>query len=274
MTFSHEMLLAEEILYTANEWWIFAGLLVLMLVATEIGSWMGRRIRARLGDHAVSQITTIEGGVLGLLALLLAFTFSMSVARYDSRRELVVKEANAIGTAALRAQLLPEPARGDAAALFRQYVASRIELAHAAGDVNRWQASMITTERLQQQLWAVASSSLRSEPQNLGLSLLVASMNEVIDVHGERLAAHRNHVPEVILRLEMLVAIFAAGLVGYGSGVGGLRYRISTTMLAVVIPAVILLIIDLDRPGHGMIRVSQAAIEELRQSLETASPAP
>jgi len=274
MTLWHEALLAEEFLYQTSQWWIFAVLVAVLIVTAEIGVRMGRAVRSRLAEQAVSQITTIEGGVLGMLALLLAFTFSMAVMRYDTRRELVVKEANAIGTAALRAQLLPEPARGEAAALFRDYVASRLELAQSASDVNRRQAAMVVTERLQQQLWTVAVNGLRSEPQNLGLSLLLTATNEVIDVHGERLAAHRNHVPEIVLRLEMLVALFTTGLIGYGCGVASYRNRISTTALAILIAAVVVLIIDLDRPRRGLIQVSQTPLEELLRSLETASPAP
>lgn len=274
MTLVGEAILAEEVLYNASQWWIFAVLLVVLLVATEVGVRTGHSVRRRLGDHAVSQITTIEGGALGLLALLLAFTFSMAVGRYESRRELVTKEANAIGTAALRTQLLSDPARGEVAGLLRQYTASRLELAASAGDVNRRQAAMVATERLQREIWALAASALRGEPQNLGLSLLLASMNEVIDVHGERLAAHRNHVPEIVLRLEMLVAIFCTGLVGYGCGVAAHRNRISTTALAVLIASVVLLIIDLDRPGRGMIQVSQAPLEELLRGFESPPPAP
>lgn len=269
-----EAILTAERFYGANQWLIFTVLLVLLLVATEIGYRVGRAARSRMSDHAISQLTTIEGGVLGVLALLLAFTFSMAVARYESRRELVVKEANAIGTAALRAQLLPEPARSEAASLFRQYVASRIELAEAASDVNRRQAALVTTEKLQQQLWALGAGALRSDGHSFAPALLIASLNEVIDVHGERLAAARNHVPEVVLRLELLVAVFAVGLVGYGCGAGDRRNPVSTSALAILLAAIVLLILDLDRPRRGLIQVSQQPLVELQRSLGGDTRAP
>jgi len=269
-----EASLSGELLYHASQWLIFGVLLALLLLAVEIGFRTGHAVRDRVDDHAVSQITAIEAAVLGLLALLLAFTFSMAVARYEVRRALVVKEANAVGTAALRAQLLPEPARSEVAALFREYVGIRIELSEAGIDVNRFQAAMVATERLQQALWAQAAAAVRSESQSLGPALLLASLNDVIDVHSERLAARENHVPEIVLRLELLVAIFAVGLVGYGSGVGGRRNPISTAALALLLAAVVLLIVDLDRPRRGLIQVSPQPLIDLQRSLEGAAPAP
>ena len=270
----HGTSLSGELLYNASEWLIFGVLLALLLLAVEIGFRTGHAVRDRLDDHAVSQIMAIQGTILGLLALLLAFTFSMAVDRYETRRALVVKEANAIGTAALRAQLLPEPARSDVAALLREYVGIRIELSEAGIDVNRFQAAMVASERLQQAFWVQAVAAVRGESQSLGPALLLASLNDVIDVHGERLAARENHVPEIVLRLELLVAIFAVGIVGYGSGAGGRRNPISTTVLALLLAAVALLIVDLDRPHRGLIQVSQQPLMDLQRSLEVAAPAP
>jgi hypothetical protein len=264
--------LGEEVLYQLSQWPIFGVLLIVLLLAVELGYRLGRVARKRLDKHAITQITAIEGGVLGLLALLLAFTFAMAVGRYEARRDLVVKEANAIGTAALRGQLLPEPARTEVAALLREYVDARLSLFEGGVDANRLQSALISTDRVQLALWSHALDAMGQGGQSLGPALFLTSLNDVIDLHAERVATQANHVPEIVLRLEFLVAIFAVGLVGYGSGAGGERNPISTTALAILIAAVVLLIVDLDRPRRGFIRVSQQPMLDLQKSLEGGAP--
>jgi hypothetical protein len=259
--------LEGEIFYRVSQWQIFAVLLVVLLLAVEVGYRVGLRVRHRLDDHAVTQVMAIEGGVLGLLALLLAFTFSMAIERYEARRELVVKEANAIGTAALRGPLLSEPAATEVAQLFREYVDARLALFDGDVEVNRRQSALVTTDRVQVALWSRALDGVRNAGPALGPALFLSSLNDLIDVHGDRLEAENNHVPEIVLRLEFLVAIFATGLVGYGSGTGGQRNPISTTALAMLIACVLLVIVDLDRPRRGLIRVSQQPMRELQKSL-------
>jgi len=265
--------LQGELLYRVSQWQIFVILLVLLLLAVEVGFRMGRSVRNRLDDHAVTQITAIEGGILGLLALLLAFTFSMEVERYEVRRALVVKEANAIGTAALRGPLLPEPGASEVARLLREYVDARLDLFDPDVDVNRRQSAFVTTDHVQLALWSHALEAVRGAGPSLGPVLFLTSLNDVIDVHSERIEAQNNHVPEILLRLEFLVAIFATGLVGYGSGTGGQRSPISTMALAVLLASVMLVIIDLDRPRRGLIRVSQQPMRELQKNL-AAPPLP
>jgi hypothetical protein len=118
--------MTDELLYNIDTWIIVIILLVILIAALEIGSRLGQKARAEIDDRARSQANSLQGAIIGLLALL-AFTLSMAISRYETRRQLVLDEANAIGTAYLRAKLLPPPHSTEAAGLPRQYVANRLE---------------------------------------------------------------------------------------------------------------------------------------------------
>jgi hypothetical protein len=135
---------------------IGCGLLVLLLLAVEAGVRAGTRARAQRKGEGTADLGTIQGAVLGLLGLLLAFTYSLAAGRQDARRGLLVREANAIGTAYLRAGLLPEPRRGELRAILRQYVDSRIAPDDVVRDPVRLAEAVQRSERVLQTLWPAA----------------------------------------------------------------------------------------------------------------------
>jgi hypothetical protein len=259
---------AEELLYDLNLWLILAASAGFFLLVTEAGFLLGRRAQSNLDEHARSQVSTIQGATLGLLALLLGFTFAMSMSRYDTRKQLVLEEANAIGTTFLRAQLLPEVPRQEISNLLRRYVEVRLEFYETGVDQKKLDQATKATEKLQRQLWSHTAALGERDPRAITTGLFVQSLNEVIDLHTKRITALENHVPEIIFFLLYFVAIVAIGLIGYGCGLSGLRNFFVTMVSSILIAAVIMVIIDLDRPRQGLIRVSQQRMIDLRNSLK------
>jgi flagellar basal body-associated protein FliL len=238
------------------------------LLATEAGFLLGRRSQSTTDEHSRSQIYTIQGAVLGLLALLLGFTFAMAMSRYDTRKQLVLEESNAIGTTFLRAQLLPESPRKEVSNLLRRYVEVRLDFYHAGNNQKLLREVRDKTERLQNQLWAYGAAVGAKDPRAVTTGLFLQSLNETIDLNATRITAMENHVPEITLVLLYFVAVMATGLIGYGCGLSGIRNFFVTIISSVLIGAVIMVIIDLDRPRHGLIRISQQRMIDLRDNLK------
>jgi hypothetical protein len=256
-----------EVLYDLDLWLIFVGSVVVFILLAEAGYRLGRLYRGKTDDFGKSQLGTIQGAILGLLALLLGFTFAMAMSRFDTRKHLVLEEANAIGTTYLRAQLYPEPQRREVANLLRGYVDVRLDFYRAGNDEEKFQKAKDKTEKLHNQLWSVATAWGQAEPRSIPMGLFLQSLNEMIDLHTKRVTALDNHVPEIILMLLYFVATAAIGLLGYGCGVGSSRNYLVTLLVPIIIAAVIMVIVDLDRPRRGLIKVSQQSMLDLRQSL-------
>lgn len=258
----------EELFYDVDLWLMLVASIGLFLLATEAGFLLGRRTQSTTDDHSRSQIYTIQGAVLGLLALLLGFTFAMAMSRYETRKQLVLSESNAIGTTFLRAQLLPEPPRKEVSNLLRRYVEVRLDFYYAGNDQKKLSEVRDKTERLQNQLWANGVTVGQKDPRAVMTGLFLQSLNETIDLNATRITALENHVPEITLVLLYFVAVMATGLIGYGCGLSGIRNFFVTIISSILIAAVILVIIDLDRPRRGWIKVSQQRMIELRDSLK------
>jgi len=263
--------MSGEILDGLVDGLFLAVIIGVLISATEIGYRVGRRGQSGANESARSHIGMLEGALLGVLALLLGFTFSMAGSRFDARRLLVVNEANAIGTTYLRAQMLPEPSRTEVSNLLRRYVDVRLESYNAKLDERRLQEMKDNTERLQNELWSRAvAAGERDSRATIGLFL--QSLNEMIGLHAKRMMALENHVPESIFILLDLIAILSMVLVGYGCGLGARRNLLMTMTMGFLIASVILLVVDLDRPQRGMLKGNQQSMIELRESLKKSNP--
>ncbi len=254
----------SEFLYDLNSGLICVVLFFLILAATESGHRFGRSRRGRHDEGAKAQTTAIQAAMLGLLALLLGFTFTMALQRFDSRSEAVIDEANAIGTASLRIGLLPNEVQADARKLMRSYLDRRLE----AGSIDVTRAedrrrARAAEGRIQEQLWSVAVRASEIDPRPTTTALFIQALNELIDVHGKRDAALRKHVPEVVLLLLFAVFIIAGAILGYSGGLAGARPVAATVAMSLLIVLVIFIIIDLDRPRRGVIRVSQESMMDV-----------
>jgi hypothetical protein len=255
----------ESLLYRTDEVvinWVF---LALTLTAAEVGFRLGRRFEARTPENIKSQIFTVEAGILGILALLLGFTMSMAVSRFEIRKQLVLEEADAIGTSSLRAQLLPAPAGPEISSLLRQYVNVRVQYGTAGNDLARLEDLNKQTARLQTEFWTRTAAYAQQDPNPVRVGLLLQSLNQAIDLGEARWMAFQNHVPESVIYVNAAVGLLSAMLVGYSFGVNGRRNIFSVCMLAVSITLVLAVIIDLDRPRSGYIRVSQQPMIDLLQ---------
>ncbi|MHA6249428.1 bestrophin-like domain [Pontibacter sp. CAU 1760] len=252
-------------MYDLSSGIIVTVLFILILLAKELGNFFGERYKRQGGEDIKTQTTTVLGGVFGLLALLLGFSFSMAVHRFDNRTEALIAESNAIGTALLRSSLLPDSHQKTARMLLQQYVDVRLEMIDvdltqrdARRDLNQ------RTEHLQDALWAVASSAVEVDPRPVTTGLFVTALNNMIDAQGRRNAVQQRYVPEVIFVLLFLVFIAAGALMGYAKGLSKNRSRVPTTVFVFLIVLVVFIIIDLDRPMRSTIKVNQEIMLDLK----------
>jgi hypothetical protein len=209
------------------------------------------------------------GSMLGLLALLLAFSFSMALDRYEERRHLVVQEANAIGTAYLRAQMLDEPHRSRLSKLLVEYTDNRIELASASP--GRGKPLLARNDQLLTDIWAAVAASRESALRHGVTTALLMTYNEVIDLDTERKVARQMRVPTAVLLLLYGFLIMAALVLGYV--LEERRGRMGAAVLFLILSLYIGIISDLSRPAAGSILESQEPMLMLRQSIKAQPPA-
>ncbi len=242
---------------------IFLVSLLILLAASEVGRWLGVRARGRGGED----ISTLESAILGLLALMIGFTFAMSLSRFESRRDAILNEANAIGTTALRARLLPSPHNTDALKLLREYVKIRLDITQRLLSPAELDAAIARSDKLQEALWQIAKAAAAKDNGMVPTGLFIQTLNEMIDNQGKRLAALRNRVPNIVLVALYGVAVVAGAFAGYASGLGVRSSRLPVYVTIVLVSGVILLIQDLDRPRTGFITVSQQPMIDTAASI-------
>src|SRR5215467_2069857 len=252
-------------------WLIRYVLLALVLTtASETGFRLGREAESRTAERTRSQLAVVEGGIAGVLALLLGFTVSMAVTRFEVRKQLVLQEANAIGTSYLRTQLLPAPESTEIANLLRQYVIVRLQDADARDDLARLRATREQAAHLQNEFWNRAVAYGQKDPCAVKAGLLLHSLNQVIDLEAARWMAFQDHVPRAVIGVNFIVAFFATILVGFAFGLGGHRQVFSTSIWVLAITVVLAAIVDLNRPHQGFIKESQQPLIDLQHQLLTS----
>jgi hypothetical protein len=244
-------------------WGLFLGIVLLVLLSVESGYRLGRYRRSRSDQEKEVPVGAMVGSTLGLLAFILAFTFGSAAARYDARRQVLLDEANAIGTTYLRAEMLPER-RDEVRVLLRDYVNTRLDAVQSG----RIAEGIRRSEELQGQLWAHAVAVGEAHPTSIVVGLFVQSLNEVIDLHAKRVTAGvRNRIPGAIWVTLFTVATLSLGAMGYHSGLAKTSRSPAVLAVAFTFSAVIGLIADLDRPQEGVLKVSQQALIDLQRSM-------
>jgi hypothetical protein len=231
------------------------------LLAAAIGVLCGRWMPSHFRELDRPQLFGIQASTLGLLALLLGFSFEMAASRYEARRQLMVDEANAIGTSRLRAVAIPDEVGTDVRRLLQRYVDARLALDRAR-DKAAIEAAIAEAERLQLEVWSRAATLAKQEPQSLPAALLLQSLNEMIDLHAKRINAAKNTIPVTVLVALVVVTMIAMGWVGAGFGSTGRTGVVTVLILSSLIALVIAVIVDLDRPRAGVVRLSQASLLE------------
>jgi len=249
-------------------WGIFVAILIIVLSSVELGYRIGEYRRRRHEQEKQAPVGTMVGATLGLLAFILAFTFGMAAGRFDNRRQVLLDEANAIGTTYLRAGMLPER-REEVRALLRDYVDTRLE-AIRSGKVAE---GVRRSEDLQQQVWAQAVAVAEKNPSSIIVGLFVQSLNEMIDLHAKRVQAGlRSRIPGAIWIGLFTVAALSLTAMGYQAGLVGTGRSLAVFAVAFTFSVVIELIADLDRPQQGVLRVSQQALVDVQQSMKSPAP--
>ena len=247
-----------------------AAFLSTMLLASEVGRRLGVAQIARDPEGLSKGIGAAEAAVFGLLGLLLAFSFSGAASRFEDRRHLITSEANAIGTAYLRIDLLSPDAQPQMKELFRQYVDARLESYRNAADAAATSASLAEDAVLQSEIWKRAvAETMRPGMPNPPAMLLLPALNEMIDITTTRVMATRNHPPPVVFMMLAALAVVGALLVGYGTSVNKQRSWLHTLAYAVILSFTTYVIIDLEFPRLGLIRVDSAdrVLTDLRSSM-------
>jgi hypothetical protein len=248
----------------------FVAFTIVALITTEVGYRIGRWWQKRTPDEKEGPTGMIVGSLLALMAFLLAVTMGMASDRFDTRRKLVLAEANSVGTTYLRAGYLPEPASSQIKDLIREYVPLRI----VTNDLADVRVKIVRSEDIQAKLWSITEGLARATPDSDVLALFIASLNEMIDLHATRVTAGiYARVPETILILLLLGSMLTLAMVGYNAGLALRRSPLTSVVLIVVLGAVITLMVDLDRPREGFVKVSQQPLIDLQKQIGKQPPA-
>ena len=241
-----------------------------ILLLLEIGRRIGIRRRALDPDGATAGLGAVEGAIFGLMGLLLAFTFSGAASRFDSRRHLIVEESNAIGTAYLRLDLLPAAAQPKLRDDFRQYLDARIRYYQIASDDKAAAAQMARAIALQQQIWTQAVASTKDSTSNAVPTLVLSSLNNMIDITATRSMARRTHPPTVVFVMLIVLVMASSVLAGYSMSAGRLRSRLHIVGFAIIMAVAVYVIFDIEFPRAGLVRVDSAdqVLTELRDTMK------
>ena len=245
------------------ELWLIIAAIVLGFVG--LGYLTGRILRPHV-ETLREPIGVVQGTLLALVGLVLAFGLSLAIGRYDSRRAAVVDDADTIGTTYLRAQTLSEPTRTRSLDLLRRYAGASLRLSHAVPTTAKFHRTIAQEDGLQRQLWRLAGNALAGAPQDSAPRLYVESLNEMIDQQTVREAALNNRIPNAVLALEIFGAAIAFGLLALYTAMHG-RGATTVILAGLLVTVLLLIIFDLDRPTRGLIRVPDGPLVALRASM-------
>jgi hypothetical protein len=237
---------------------------IIALLTYEVGFRVGRWWQERTPDEAEGPTGALVGSLFALMAFLLAITMGMASDRFDTRRGLVLAEANSIGTTFLRAGYLPEPAASESQELLREYASLRT----TTNDLAETRARITRSVQIQNELWATAEDLARAAPDSDLLAIYIESLNETIDLNETRITAGLYaRVPETVLLLLIVGSALTLGMLGYSAGLSRRRSPLTAVVMIVVLGAVIALVVDLDRPRDGFLQVNQQPLIDLQQQI-------
>lgn len=255
-------------------WAFFFGTVAIILGSVDGGHRFGRLVLRRSKNEKESPAATMGAALLGLVAFILAFTFSIAAGRFDNRKELVRNDANAIGTAWLRADFLQEPSRSEIKTLLREYLGVRL-IAAESRDVAKVRQAVDDSSTLQYRIWAVAAAEGKKHPDSDVVALLVEALNSVFDIHAIRVAiAIDTRIPIGIWALLYALCVLAMMATGYQTAISGSKRSWTGAFLAVAFGLVILLIAALDRPNTPLASVTQKPLHDLAAFMDQSPDGP
>jgi hypothetical protein len=246
------------------------GVFVAVLAAIECGWRIGRAAVAR-GAHGLAKgVGATDAAIFALLGLMLAFSFSGAASRFEARRHLITSEANAIGTAWLRLDVLPQESQPVLRDLFRRYLDERLVAYEKTEDNDTFWRHIEAANALQGEIWSAArSASLQPGVPPMAMSLILPALNNMFDIATDRLSATRNHPPTVLFVLMIALSLIASMFAGYNAAANVERTWLHSVGYAAVLSIVLYMILDLEFPRQGLIQVDSADIvlRELRASM-------
>jgi len=247
--------------------WIALGLILAMIGLMQTGWHIGKKFKDESAKPA--NVGAIEGAIFALLGLLIAFTFSNGLSRFEDRRKLIVEEANNIGTAFLRIDLLPQEAQPEMRTLFRSYLDSRLAACRHIPDLKAAKAELDRGTQLQQQIWSHAVNHCTGQPTPC-MMLLLPALNSMIDITTTRTMMSQFHPPLIIFILLIVFSLAAALLAGYDMAEGS-RSWVHLIGFSVAMAMAVYVILDVEYPRIGFIRIDQTdqVLIDLRKSMNS-----
>jgi hypothetical protein len=252
--------------FTLPSWALALILLAVIGTVTALGYAGGRYLRQHQATLR-EPFGVLQGALLGVVGLLLAFGLSLAVGRYENRRAASVTEANAIGTSYLRAQLIAEPARTRSLELLRRYTDLALQISEEVPNSAGMRRTTAEAGVLQRRLWRLAGQSIGAAPQDSAPRLYVDSLNSTFDDQAARLASLNNRVPGAVLALEVVGAAVALGVLALHISILG-RGLVAMVGAACLVTLLLLVTFDLDRPTRGLIKVPSSPLVAVRASME------
>jgi hypothetical protein len=243
-----------------------AAMFVGILLCLSLGRWIGARGIQRFGAAGHPNVSSLEAAIFALMGLLIAFTFSGALTRFDQRRAQAVDEANAIGTAWLRIDLLPAQAQPKLRDAFRAYADARIATYRKLPDFDAAKREIARSQQLQSEIWAQAVAALRLPGVNTGTEVLVTgAINQMFDISTVRLVATQIHPPTIVYAMLIGLALAAALLAGYQSAAEKTRDWMHQIGFAAIIASTVFVILDIEYPRLGFVRLD--AIDQVLVSV-------
>jgi hypothetical protein len=234
------------------------GLIAGVVAAHEIGFWLGSLTRSA-DEPFDRQVGLVRTSTAALVAFLIGFAFSGAASRFINRQDIIVQEANALGTAYLRADTIVEPQRGELKTALKEYTADRVTLLSREGR-DQIEPLLAKVNGLHERMWTSAINATRDNAPLM--AVVLPPINEVIDLHSTHLAMARRHLPIPIMMVLLGTAAIGVGMIGFGNGRVGRRFSLLDAVYGAVLAAALWMTIDLDYPGIGIIRVSNLPIAE------------
>ena len=251
-------------------WQIYLFILVILFLSAEMGFYIGKFRKARSKDAGGEdkQTGSIMGASLGLLAFLLAFAFNIATNIHSERKGLVLEESNALGTLYLRSQMFEVEEADKLRQIIKDYVSLRLDIVQTLSN-EEFAQGVAASEKQLNEIWYLVRKILQQSDSPIGTAPLINAANEVIDLHAKRINAGFKRLPHVNSFLLIFIAILTLTLMGYQSGLNGIRVLVPRTALILSLATVMIVIADLDRPGGSLIEVSQKAMMDLEKQLVT-----
>lgn len=261
----------SEILYGINTLLIAATLIVIMSLTIYSSYRLGLKKKVLCSEPMKSQMTSIQGSLLGLLSLLLGFTFSIALHHFDKRGEAMKEEANAIGTTYLRAYSLPDTVRNETLTTLEKYVDARIQAGKiSVVDTLHREPLLQEASELRIKLWDLAIKSAKEDDRITTTGLYIQALNDLIDSFGTRDEALNKHIPEVIIFLLIITIILSGASIGYTSALSNHRPSASAVGFMVIVVILMSMLMDLDRPRRGDIQISQKNMLDLQKEIRSS----